>query len=250
MRRFLLASVVALPLALPLAAHAQTVSYPAGISSGGAILQNATGAALPARMASFGTGFAQGAMPAGSGLSGTVGGAAVTVQMDVHSTWPDGSARWASVTLPQPMLAAGATSGVTLAKAAAPAPGTATWTNPTLVVSGLPGSASLDLGTPARTSSDTWLTGPLAVQRRVDVPVPGDATNTLHLVADITCYADGTVTADVQFRRDIATVMPATGNSGTAPARLAALSYAPTVTLNGTATTLPSVTQFHYQDWH
>ena len=119
MRRIVLASVSAVALALPVLARAQTIAYPTGIPSGGAVLQNPTTGPLAARMVTWGAGFAQGAMPAGSTLAATVAGAATAVQLDVHSTWPDGSARWASVTLMQPALAAGASVPVALTRASA-----------------------------------------------------------------------------------------------------------------------------------
>ena len=122
------------------------------------------------------------------------------------------------------------------------------WPNPTLTVAVL--GTTVDLGAPAQSSTDTWLSGPLAVQRRVDVPVPGDSTGTMHLVADITCFSDGHVTADVQFRRDLSVIKPATGTAATFPSQLAPLSYSATLTLNGTATTQAVANQNQYQDWH
>ncbi len=247
LRALLLASV----FAWPLAARAQTVPYPTGIPSGGALLQNATSSALPARMITWGTGFAQGAMPSGSGLTGTVAGSAVTVQMDVLSTWADGSARTAAVTLLQPALAVGTAPAVTLARASSPAASTYAWPNPAVVVSGLSSGTSVTLTSVLASSTDTWLSGPNAVQRRADVPVPGDASGAMHLVADVTCYADGTVVVDVQFRRDLATVVAAT-NSGAKPVQLAYLApYTPVVTVNGVATTLGTASYHNqYQDWH
>ena len=219
MRRRLLrattALVAALAIAAPVAARAQTpVTYPSGIPSGGVVIQNPTGSAVGARMITFGTGFAPGAMPAGHGLTLTIGGTPYAVQMDVHSTWSDGSARWVSVTMPAPALGAGATAAVTLTPTASPAGGSAlAWPSPTVTVSGLPGGTTLDLSSALAASTDTWLSGALAVQRRVDVPVPGDVTGTLHLVADVTANSDGTIVGDFQFRRDLTVIQPANGNA-------------------------------------
>ena len=247
MRRSLLASVFTSALALPGAARAQSIAYPTGIPAGGAILQNATGAATPSLLTTFGMGFARGALPSGSGLAATIGGTATPVQLDVHSVWPDGSARWASETLVAPALAAGASTALVNTTTGSPASGTLSWPNPTLTVALL--GSTVDLGTPARSSSDAWLAGPVANERRVDVPVPGDTTGAMHLVADITCGAGAaSCSADVQVRRDVASVQAA--SSSVTQTVLAPLSYTATLTLNGTATVQAVASQNQYQDWH
>jgi hypothetical protein len=70
---------------------------------------------------------------------------------------------------------------------------------------------------------------------RVDVPV----ASSLHLTADITCYASGTCAADVQFNNDLAM----TRSGGT-------FTFSAAVTLNGTTRQLPAIVQDQYQDWH
>ncbi len=244
--RLRLAAAPLLGLLLPPGlARAQGLAFPSGVPSGGFVLQNPTSVALAARDRSTGVGFARGALPSGSGLTATVGGAGAAVQLDVHSLWPDGSARWATVTVPGPALAAGAASPVALAVTGSPAAATTlAWANPALTISLLGGT--LDLGAALRGSTDLWMSGPLAVQRRADLPVPGDGAT--HVVADVTCYADGTVVADVQVRRDVGT---AVGNGGAAQAAaLAPLSYTATVVLNGATTTQAVSNQNQYQDLH
>ena len=91
--------------------------------------------------------------------------------------------------------------------------------------------ASIAAGTP-----DYWLHGSMATQARVDVPVGAS----MHITADITGYASGAVSADVQFNNDYA--MGTTGG---------AFSYTATVTLNNsTKQTFTNVVQDQYQDWH
>ncbi len=248
------AGLAALALLLPLQALGQVVSYPRdvptaelGAELGGVVLQNPRGAALPPRYVTFGTGFARGLLPAGSGLAALIGGRGVAVQLDVHSTWDDGSARWASVSVAQPELRANEAVPVTLTRSAAPTGAALAWPAPRLAVEGL--GPGIDLGAALTGSRDVWLQGAIAVQRRADVPVPGDPDGALHVVADVTAYADGRVQADVQFRRDIATVQPAGRGRPSHPV-LEPLRYAATIQMNGASQGLPAVTQFQYQDWH
>ncbi len=112
--RFSAAAVGLVLATLPVLAYAQTITLPPGIPAGGFVLQNPTTGALPARGRTTGVGFAKGAAPAGSTFVGSTNGSPVPIQVDVHSTWPDGSARWASVSLIAPALAAGASVPITI----------------------------------------------------------------------------------------------------------------------------------------
>ncbi len=246
-RRGLAPLAVLAALLLAPAARAQVVGLPPGVPPGGVRLQNPTRAALPPRPTSFGTGFARGALPAGGTLSASIGGHPVAAQLDVHATWDDGSARWASVTVAAPALPPGGAVAVALSPASGGAPGTTLpWAAPALGVTLL--GSTLDLGAALRNAPDAWLRGPLAVQRRVDLPVPGDAGGALHLVADVTCLAGGGVVADVQLRRDVATVQES--SSATVQTPLPPLSYDLAVTLDGRTTTEHVAAHELYQDWH
>ena len=255
MRRHLLASVFASALALPVAARAQSIPYPAGIPPGGVLLQNATAAALPAQLLGFGMGFAQGALPPGAGLAATVGGTATQVQLDVHATWPDGSARWASETLLAPALAAGASTPlvntiITGPAAGTPATGTLAWPRPVLSLR-VNGSV-IDVGAALAAATDAgWIRGPVANQRRVDLPVAGDPTGAMHLVVDMLCgSAQASCQFDAQLRRDLASVQPARGGTPQG-ALLAPLSVTVTGTFDGAAVPAQAVAnQNQYQDWH
>ena len=80
-----------------------------------------------------------------------------------------------------------------------------------------------------------WQQGPLATQGRINVPVTGS----LHLTFDITRYADGSTSTDVQFNNDIA--MSASGGT---------LVYDTIITQNGTVVLQQNdITEFQYQTW-
>ena len=218
-------------------------------------LQNPTSGTLAGRFVSFGQEFAPGQVPAGSVLLATINGVVQTVQMDVKATNPDGSVRMAVLTVAQPALAPGATAGVMLFRAAA-----GTVPGPAVDIAHLNDanySLSVDLTlhnangttTPfhidaaqalqaalARGTASTWLSGPDATQVRVDVPISGS----LHVTLDITDYADGTTSTDVQFNNDDA--MTASGGTVT---------YDATIRQNGAvAFSQSNIQQFQYQTWH
>ncbi|MGH3185103.1 MAG: hypothetical protein ACRDOE_24795, partial [Streptosporangiaceae bacterium] len=82
----------------------------------------------------------------------------------------------------------------------------------------------------------SWLSGPQASQMRIDVPVAGS----LHVTFDITAYADGTTSTDVQFNNDIA--MSQSGGR---------VQYDATIRQNGSTVFAQSnIDQFQYQTWH
>ncbi|MCG7364408.1 hypothetical protein MHZ93_24450, partial [Roseomonas sp. ACRSG] len=60
-------------------------------------LENAGAATLESGVATFGQVFSQGELPAGGGLKALVGGVEVAVQLDVKTTYADGSAKMAVV---------------------------------------------------------------------------------------------------------------------------------------------------------
>src|SRR6185437_3384472 len=218
-------------------------------------LQNPWTTALAAREITFGQEFAPGQVPAGRLLRATVNGATVAVQMDVKATNPDGSVRMAVLTMQQPDLAAGATAGVMLQLAP---PGSTQ--GPAANVGALAQHGynfAVDLSLHNADGSSTpfhidaaqalaaalrngtassWLSGPQASQVRIDVPVAGS----LHVTFDITAYADGTFSTDVQFNNDIA--MSQSGGR---------VNYDATISQNGaTVFAQSNIDQFQYQTWH
>src|SRR5215469_10977820 len=81
----------------------------------GLLLENTTSAAQPAEALTFGQVFADGDVPAGTQLVAIINGQRVTLQMDVKATNPDGSVRFALLTLEAPALPPGAQVNVMLA---------------------------------------------------------------------------------------------------------------------------------------
>ena len=219
----------------------------------GLVLQNNQSTALAAREITFGEQFAAGQVRPGDGLAAKIDGVPYPVQMDVKTTNADGSVATAVLTMQQPALAAGTSTGVMLTHAAASSA-------PSIDLSTLTPAAyrcTVDLSlhntdgttTPvhidaaaalasALTSGTvgSWLAGPQATQARVDVPVSGS----LHVTLDITAYADGTTSTDVQFNNDRAM----TPNGGT-------VTYDATITQNNAvAFSQSNITQYQYQTWH
>ena len=74
-------------------------------------LENSGSQSLGSGVATFGQTFKQGDLPAGSGLVAQIGGSSVPLQLDVKSTYADGSVKFAVVSVDRPVLAAGAPVG-------------------------------------------------------------------------------------------------------------------------------------------
>jgi hypothetical protein len=215
------------------------------------VLQNPLSTAIGSQEISFGQTFQADQVPQGGQIMALINGVEVAVQMDVKTTYPDGSVEMAVLTLLQPALAANASTDVMLVKStAAPAPAINLATalaNYSLTVdlsmTNADGSvtpvhidavAALEAALKAGTAT-YWLQGPNATQAEVDVPVSGS----MHLVFDITAYANGTFTTDVQFDNDLA--MGATGG---------AVQYNATITQNGTVAYQQSdIQQLQYENW-
>ena len=227
-------------------------------------LQNPSTSALAAHEVSFGMNFAEGQVPAGQTVTADIGTLQVPVQLDVKTTWPDGSARMAVVTMQQPALAPNATVGAVLAlggpAAAAPPVDISALTNPsnynvTVSLSAVQEhSGTTTIAIPNQTinvgavlsqalASGTvsyWLQGSQATQVRVETTVPNTP---LRLDFDITRYADGSTSTDVQFNNDIA-MQAGLGN------QTISLGYNVAISQNGTtAFAKNAVSQWQYQTW-
>ena len=83
-------------------------------------LENVGAATLARGITSFGQTFAAGDLPPGGTLLAQIGRNTVPVQVDVKTTWPDGSAKMAVITLERPALAAGEERQVVLVADTAP----------------------------------------------------------------------------------------------------------------------------------
>lgn len=173
----------------------------------------------------FGQVFRPGDLPRDSRLSvrrAGGGGQAIPVQADVTTRHPDGSARFAVVSLRLPVaLAPGQRLGILLA--AAGRAGGAAEEPPLDLAAALAGrQAVIELsaggGQPwladllallarPEAAARAWQSGPLAVQRRVALEVPAAAAGgvtSLRLVADVALRADGTLWVDAWLRNDAA----------------------------------------------
>lgn len=219
-------------------------------------LQNAGATLLAGGYTTFGQVFAKGSLAATEDLVARIGMTAVPVQIDVKSTWEDGSVKMAVVTLARPALAAGTDVDVVLARASA----SAAYTNVAASIGGSVDLAavleahrftvdltpqgkatqSIDVlaalkGAIASGTASFWQDGPLATQARVEVPVGGS----LRLVFDVTAWKNGEISVEAQFNNDIA--MGSTGG---------AVSYTAVMRMDGAVVANESVTQAQYQNWH
>lgn len=247
------ASLAALLLACPLTARAQSmVAAPAIPHAPGAltgiVLENTTHHALPPRLIIFAEMFAPGALPRGTGIIAGTNPA----QADVKLRYPDGSAKFAIITLQTPPLRAAANAPLLL-RASGTTTVTAVPIGPALSAHALTIQATITPkgGSPQRFTIDLtrwyqqaraaqrlspWLQGPLAHQIRLSRTLTGS----LRLVADVTAYRSGAIGADIQFNNDRA--MTQSGS---------AMSETVAIALNGkTIYRAGPLTEHQYQDWH
>jgi Ca2+-binding RTX toxin-like protein len=209
-------------------------------------LENAGQATLGGGVTTFGQVFRPGDLPAGTGLAATIDGVAGLVQVDVKSTYPDGSVKFAVVSLARPDLAAGDAADVVLLRGGPPAgPAidlaaaiashdvtvdivTASGTTQVDVIDAL--TAALADG-----SASVWQQGALASQARVEVALGGSQ----RLVFDVTAFAGGGIEVEAQFNNDRA--MEAVGGR---------VAYTAVVRMDGQEVARESVDQAQYQNWH
>ncbi|KDM67770.1 S-layer family protein [Acidiphilium sp. JA12-A1] len=218
----------------------------------GFILQNTGTTTLAAQPVTLNEVFAPGAVPQGSGLTVTINGVTYPAQLDAKTFNPDGSVASGTVTINAPAIAAGtsvsamlnlapanAAPAVNLASALANYSLTAAL-NITANQGGNTGSQTIDIAGAIRSALaagtvQTWLSGPLASEAIVSIPVTGS----LRIEADVTAYANGQVSTTLQFNNDAA--MQANGGT---------ITYSATVIQNGvTVAQQSNLTQYQYQDW-
>ena len=213
-------------------------------------LENNQSTILGARYISLQQVFKTGQVAPGDKLVALLNGNKIPIQMDVKTANPDGSVRSAILTLQQPAIAANTSISLMLSKL-----GAGTAAGP-LALSSLTGSnynlkivlalrggntVNLDAATLLKQALlagkvSYWQQGPLVTQGRVDVPISGS----LHVTLDISRYADGTTSTDVQFNNDYA--MQGAGGDAV---------YDVTISQNGTPIlSQDNVTQYQYQTWH
>lgn len=213
----------------------------------GFLVQNDTGAALPARALRFGQVFVPGQVPANSGLLATSNGKPAPTQFDVKTSNRDGSVRFGVVTIIAPPLAPGASMPFMLSLAPPPAGMPVPLSrlasdNVTVDLNVRDGQQyHLNAGRLAAEAIaaghvSLWRSGPVVTEARIDKPVVGS----LHLVLDIAADAAGGLTTDVQLRNDYA-MQPVGGM----------LYYDVTVSSNGKPILSQSnVRHLQYTDWH
>ena len=231
--------------------HAQTIVLPpvfpkpsAPQQVVGVIFLNTARMATPGGYVTFGQVFAPGTVQATDQLSVVSGAAA---QMDALSLWPDGTVKLGAITAALPPIAAGISLPAMIAKGSVPGglpvnlAGAAIALSVDLTFIGQTNLAPrhIDIGAALKAkllrTPAYWLKGPLATQARVDVGV----TASLHLLADVTMYADGSIAADVQFNNDL--TMKASGGT---------LSYNANIVLGSSTYAYNNITHYQYQDWH
>jgi len=196
------------------------------------------------RSVTFGQVFEEGTVPAGRTVAARAGGTALPTQLDIKTTYPDGSARMGIVTVTvdgatDAMLTRAGSNGGRPAVELGALAGQYDLTVELAISGG--GNHRFDLGSLlAQALKDGrvsyWLRGPLATEGRIAVPVTGS----LRLVADIRAYADGSVMTDVQFNNDLA-MQPVGGT----------LVYDVAIRSKGRALLQKSALRhFQYQTWH
>jgi Ca2+-binding RTX toxin-like protein len=182
----------------------------------GVRLENDTSTAEGSHMVTFGQAFAPGDLPAGAKLVALVNGQQIPVQMDVKATNPDGSVRHAVLTIDAPAIPAGGGVDIMLAKGTPASSGPAI-TAAKILSSGYDLSVAVNLhnsdgSTTLKTISaasvlqqainagqvETWMSGPLASEYRVETTV----ANNLKVTFDIRLDADGKTHTDVIFAND------------------------------------------------
>jgi hypothetical protein len=209
-------------------------------------LENAGEELLAGGVTVFGQVFKPGEVAAGAGLTALVSGRRVAAQMDVKSTYEDGSVRMAVVSLERPDLAPGAEAAVVLqtgtAPAAAPVDLAEALAGHALAVdlTGAAGALHVDVlealsAALANGTASFWQQGPLASQARVEIPLEGSQ----RLVFDVTAYRGGGLSVEAQFNND--------GAMGAEGGRVG---YQATVTLDGAVVARESLDQGQYQNWH
>jgi hypothetical protein len=225
--------------------HPPTLAKPRGAGEVAALrLQNVGPATQAARYVTFGQAFRSGDVPVTAGLVAKFASGTIPVQVDVKSRYPDRSVRFAVLTLLAPQLAGNATADAMLATGGSqgsPINLQIALASHSLRVSFSGGvSASVDAilqltSALAAGHASYWLQGPNATQARVDVPITGS----LHVLFDVTAYADGAIATEATFANDYA--MQSVGGR---------LQYTVTIARDGqTVYSSPSLNHYQYQQW-
>ncbi|MFC0388947.1 hypothetical protein ACFFIC_25860, partial [Roseomonas vinacea] len=210
-------------------------------------LQNAGAATLQGGVTTFGQVFEKGDLPKGGGLVAQINGQTVAVQVDVKTTYADGSAKMVVLSLERPDMAAGtaldvvlshgtasAASAIDLAQAAGGHSFTVSMTPAGGATTTIDVLAALKTALANGTAS-FWQKGEFATEARISIDLPGSQ----RMIFDVTAYKGGGLSVDAQFNNDDA--MQATGGR---------VNYTLTAQLDGKTVANETVNQAQYQNWH
>ena len=176
--------------------------------------------------ATFGQAVPQGLVPNGNGIQvGTL-----TTQTDVKNRWPDGSVRFAVVTVNVP------TAGNFSLHAGALPSGTLTPSLPIATAAFVIGGTTYTAPLPATPSADTWLSGPLAYEgRSIVTPLASGTPHAfLRVIFDTRVYNDGASRVDVTVENVLDKVGAST------------VTYNVTLNVNGTPFFTKSAVEHYY----
>lgn len=209
--------------------------------------ENAGTQNLQAGFSSLGHVFSAGELAAGQAMTALVNGQSVPVQVDVKTTYADGSAKMAVLTLARPALAPGAIVEARLTPTAAPqapdldlASSLASHSFAVTLTAANGAVTQIDVLAALRDAlangtASVWQDGPLAAQARVEIQLPGSQ----RMVFDVTTFASGGMAVEAQFNNDDA--MQAIGGR---------VAYQAAVTIDGRLAAQASLNQGQYQNWH
>lgn len=174
-------------------------------------LENVGNGAQENQIATFGQAFVRGDLLAGQELVADLNGELIPVQLDVKTTYDDGSIKFAVLSLLAPDMAAGQELAFDLRAVEATSP--ASFDYQAILASrfdlsvtvGMQGKASQTFDIDALLDSalasgdfETYLEGPLATELRFEVPVD----EYLNLIFDVRVLANGEIKTDVIFANE------------------------------------------------
>ncbi len=193
------------------------------------------------RITTIGHVFSEGQFDATAGITATVAGNAIPLQVDVKATWPDGSIKHAVLSIENPESGPDGTASLTLTAGSG-----ASTALPSASLADLAAAQDysfeveidgevVELADLLSGASSPWLSGPLTQQSRVETTFE----NGLSLRADVTVKADGTIDTSVVI-----------GNDNIDTTTLTPVTYAYALRQNGVEVlSNDSLTQPHFTVW-
>lgn len=231
-----------------------------GLNETGMALENVGGSSLAAGEAAFAMVFEEGELSGGDTVYTIAGSQKGRAQVNVLSTHSDDSVKHALVTVYHASIAAGDTVALTLTTTdpgGVPAQGPAVnlqtkvaalgTTQVQLVFTspaGMVGTYTYDVkaAVAALSSPTYYMSGTHCAQVRLIDTSGLLASSSMRLIVDVTAWADGHVSLDVDFANDRSMEKPTVDHGR--------VKYTATVTLDGVAQTSRTVNQRQYQKWH